>query len=207
MILKDVKFKQIANQKGKDVSIKEGVQIATKLFKHLSDSKDGVGLAAPQIGILKNVCVINVKEPIALINPKIVKKSHELFTSTEGCLSFPKKQVTTKRYVYIIVKADNHESKLYFSANTDSRTDDLDNTLECACVQHEIDHLNGITMFDREVKIEPVKTEKQYGRNEKIVIINKDKNRTQKLKWKNAKPFIDSGDWELFTWVNEIMPK
>ena len=55
------------------VSIKEGEEIAVKLLHELRNSEiPGIGLAANQIGIQKRVCVINVKEPLVLINPKIV---------------------------------------------------------------------------------------------------------------------------------------
>ena len=56
------------------VSIEEGEEIGIKLLHELRNSKNGVGLAANQIGINKRVCVVNVKEPIVLINPKIVEK-------------------------------------------------------------------------------------------------------------------------------------
>ena len=70
-------------------------------------------------------------------------------------------------------------------------------TLEAVCVQHEIDHLNGISCIDKEVKIKPVKSEKKFGRNEIVMIT--DGNETKELKWKKAKSLIDSGVWELYT--------
>ena len=62
-------------------------------------------------------------------------------------------------------------------------------------------------MFDRKFVREPIRSEKKYGRNEKVVIIAKDKKQTRKLKWKKAQLLINSGDWEMFTFVNEMMPK
>ena len=56
-------------------SIEDGEEIAAKLLNELTNSKNGVGLAANQIGIQKRVCVVNVKEPVVLINPKMVYKS------------------------------------------------------------------------------------------------------------------------------------
>ena len=86
------------------VSIKEGEKIGVKILHELRNSKTpGVGLAANQIGINKRVCVVNVKEPIVLINPKIVEKSEDKFIFPEGCLSFPKKYIRTERYVSITV--------------------------------------------------------------------------------------------------------
>jgi len=173
-------------------SVNEGEEIAAKLIKELTISKNGIGLAANQIGIQKRVCVINVKEePVVLINPKIVDKSKETFIFPEGCLSFPNKHVRTKRNVEITVEADNHESKLMFSA--DSK--DLKDALECACIQHEIDHLDGITMFDRQFIPEPIMRKSQkIGRNEKVKITNGSE--TKMLKYKKAEPLLESG-WEM----------
>ena len=173
-------------------SVNEGEEIAAKLLKELTISKNGIGLAANQIGIQKRVCVINVKEePVVLINPKIVDKSKETFIFPEGCLSFPNKHVRTTRNVEITVQADNYESKLVFSA--DSK--DIKDALECACIQHEIDHLDGITMFDRQFIPKPIirKSEK-IGRNEKVKI--KNGSETKVLKYKKAEPLLKTG-WEI----------
>ena len=189
MIVKDIKE---LNQPCEPCSsISEGDEIAAKLFHELNNSKSGIGLAANQIGINKRVCVVNVKEPLFLINPKIVDKSEETFVFPEGCLSFPNKHVRTTRNVEITVEADNHESKLVFSA--DSK--DFKDALECACIQHEIDHLDGITMFDRQFIPEPIirKSEK-IGRNEKVKI--KNGSETKVLKYKKAEQLLESG-WEM----------
>ena len=105
--------------------------------------KTGVGLAANQVGINKRVCVISVIKPIILVNPKIVGKFGKI-NFKEGCLSFPGDYIITERYAEIAVKADNHPAMIYFSVEK--------NALECVCVQHEIDHLDGITMFSRQKK-------------------------------------------------------
>ena len=120
----------------------EGIRIGNKLLEILAEVGDGVGLAANQIGIDSAVCVIKVKKPIILINPKIVGKFGKSFFQ-EGCLSFKGDYVLTERWTDIVIKDENHSNQLFFSFR--------DNALECVCVQHEIDHLNGITMFDRAV--------------------------------------------------------
>ena len=149
MIIKD-KIK--LQEKCSTVSIKEGEEIGVRLLHELRESENGIGLAANQIGINKRVCVINVKEPLVLINPKIIEKSKEQFVFPEGCLSFPDSKIRTMRYQDIVVEADNHKGKLSFSANSQ----DINDAFECVCVQHEIDHLDGFTMFDREFKQEPI---------------------------------------------------
>ena len=79
-------------------SVEEGEEIAVKLFEELKNAKSGIGLAANQIGINKRVCVVNVKEPIVLVNPVIVEHSEEQFVFPEGCLSFPDSKIRTSRY-------------------------------------------------------------------------------------------------------------
>ena len=189
MIVKD---KSRLTVKCSPVTIKEGEDIAANLLHELRNSEEsGIGLAANQIGINKRVCVINVKEPLVLINPEIVERSEKEFIFPEGCLSFPNKKVRTKRNVSVKVKADNHKSTLSFSA--DSK--EVNDAFECVCVQHEIDHLDGITMFDREFKQVPIKREsKKIGRNEKVMITKGSESKT--LKYKKAEPMLEDG-WVL----------
>ena len=191
MIIKD-KIK--LQEKCSPISVKEGEEIGARLLHELRKSDNGIGLAANQIGIDKRVCVINVKEPLVLINPKIVKHSKEQFVFPEGCLSFPDSKVKTKRYESIVVEADNHKGRLSFSANSK----DINDAFECVCVQHEIDHLDGITMFDREFRQEPmVRGENaplKIGRNEKVTLTKGSKSKT--LKYKKAESLMEDG-WVL----------
>ena len=123
-------------------TLHDGLEIGQRLLHVLERSNDGVGLAANQIGMDARVCVVKVTKPIILINPEIIGKFGKSFFQ-EGCLSFKGDYVLTERWTDIVVKADNHKNNLFFSFKN--------NALECVCVQHEIDHLDGITMFDRAV--------------------------------------------------------
>jgi hypothetical protein len=67
--------------------------------------------------------------------------------------------------------------------------------LESICIQHEIDHLNGIRILDREDKLKPIRV-KKFGRNEIVMITNGKE--TKDLKYKKAKPLIDSGEWKIY---------
>ena len=191
MIIKD---KNKLQEKCSPVSVKEGEEIGVRLLHELRESENGIGLSANQIGIDKRVCVINVKEPLVLINPKIVEKSKEQFIFPEGCLSFPDSKVKTQRHQDIVVEADNHDGRLSFSANSK----DINDAFECVCVQHEIDHLDGITMFDREFRQEPivrgVNTPKKIGRNEKVTITKGTESKV--LKYKKVQPMLEDG-WTL----------
>jgi len=189
-----IKDKIKLQEKCSPVSIKEGEEIGVRLLHELRESENGIGLAANQIGIQKRVCVVNVKEPLVLINPKIVEKSKEQFIFPEGCLSFPDSKIKTIRHESIVVEADNHQGKLSFSANSKN----IDDAFECVCVQHEIDHLNGITMFDREFKQEPIVKGKnaplKIGRNEKVTITKGSESKV--MKYKKVQPMLEDG-WTL----------
>ena len=80
----------LINKKLRKVSIDEGYKIAEILFNVLNERKDGIGLAANQIGIDASVAVVNVREPIVLINP-VIKEQWDEIDYYEGCLSYPKK--------------------------------------------------------------------------------------------------------------------
>ena len=120
----------------------DGIRVGNRLLEILAQENDGVGLAANQVGIDLAVCVIKVTKLIVLVNPKIVGKFGKSFFQ-EGCLSFKGDYILTERWTDIVVVDDNHANQLFFSFK--------ENALECVCVQHEIDHLNGITMFDRAI--------------------------------------------------------
>lgn len=114
-----------------------------RLFDDMIDtmrSAHGVGLAAPQVGVLLRVIVIEVpeREVIALINPEIVKKSGEELVE-EGCLSLPGYRAMIKRAVNITVKGRDGEGK-----ECRIKADEL----LAQALQHEIDHLNGVLYID-----------------------------------------------------------
>ena len=99
----------------------------------------GVGLAAPQVGVLKRIVVIDVGEgPIVLINPEIVERSGEQY-GPEGCLSLPGRWGLVSRPMEVRVKAqdrDGNEIELHGTG------------LTARCYCHEIDHLNGVVFTD-----------------------------------------------------------
>ena len=189
-IVKDIKQLSVPTERCK--SVKEGEAIAATLFQYLTKHTDGIGLAANQLGINKRVAVVNVTDPIYLINPVIVETGEEILFQ-EGCLSVKtKKSIKTKRYDRIVVKCDNYKDDMIFEAEHE---DDYDGLLECMCVQHEIDHLDGITMFDREFKQVPIKREsRKIGRNEKVTI--SDGKESKVIKYKKAQTLLENG-WNL----------
>lgn len=107
--------------------------------------KDGIGLAAPQIGVSKRIVVINTKDGIlALINPIITKQSWRKEIDEEGCLSVPGVYANVKRPTKINVEAyDSAGQKIKFEAKG----------LFARVILHEVDHLNGILFIDKAIKI------------------------------------------------------
>ena len=126
---------------------KEVKKITPNIQKLLTDMADtmydaeGVGLAAPQIGILKRVIVVDVGDEhglIELINPEIVSKEGEQF-GPEGCLSIPEQWADVTRPAAVKVR--------YLDENGTQREVEADGLL-AVCLQHEIDHLDGVLFVD-----------------------------------------------------------
>ena len=192
----------VINKKLREVSVEEGLEIATELFQILNERGDGIGLAANQVGIDAQVAVVNVREPLVLINPKIEKVWDEI-DYYEGCLSYPNKGIHTKRYKNIIINTEQEEGGWYFSGaesskgkgtwETSAKHDQEQRLLEAVCVQHEIDHLMGKTVHDRKVDT-TVKVEKKIGRNQLVTIKRNDA--VKVLKYKKAQKFLNEG-WEI----------
>lgn len=105
----------------------------------------GIGLAAPQVGVSKRIIVVDCAprgadpEPMKLINPEIVTQSDELATYEEGCLSFPDQYAEVRRPATVTVK--------YLDENGTQQTLECDGLL-ATCIQHEIDHLEGVVFVD-----------------------------------------------------------
>jgi len=102
---------------------------------------EGIGLAAPQVGVSKRVIVVQTeKEPVILVNPKITKRSKETEIMEEGCLSFPGLWLKIKRAKSAEVEAlDKNGKEIKIKAEG----------LSARVLQHEIDHLDGILFIDR----------------------------------------------------------
>jgi peptide deformylase len=108
-------------------------------------AEDGIGLAAPQVGILKRIAVVDIREDnkIVLINPEIIEEEGKAVME-EGCLSVPEETGDVIRAEKIKVRTlDRDGNEIEFKAEG----------LEARAIQHEIDHLDGILFIDKVVKI------------------------------------------------------
>ena len=108
-------------------------------------SAPGIGLAAVQVGILKRLIVIDIskekekKNPLFLINPEIISKSERTSTYEEGCLSLPGYFAEIERPSECHIKYIDYEGK---------KKEIKASGLLSTCIQHEVDHLNGILFID-----------------------------------------------------------
>lgn len=123
------------------VKIEKNKFLADRMVQFMKTS-NGIGLAAPQIGIPVRLFVMQVGTslPMQCFNPEILGYGNQLVKYDEGCLSFPDEFVTVVRPANIHVRYQNHaghhiESRLF--------------GLSAICFQHELDHLDGIVMHDR----------------------------------------------------------
>lgn len=126
-------------------------QVTPALAKLMDDMLDtmydapGIGLAAPQIGVPKRILVMDVArqdeapQPLKMANPEIIWASDELGVYEEGCLSFPEQYAEVQRPAKVKVR--------YLDENNEQQEIDADGLL-ATCVQHEIDHLEGVVFVD-----------------------------------------------------------
>ena len=116
------------------------IRLVDDMFDTLVDSGNGLALAAPQIGVQKQVVVWDFgDEPLAIINPEIVESDGE-WVFDEGCLSIPGLYVEMLRPKQVLVRGVSLDGEII-----EIEADEL----EARMFQHEIDHLNGVLMFDR----------------------------------------------------------
>ncbi len=134
-------------------------------------ANDGIGLAAVQIGVHKRCVVVDVavrdggKEPMKFINPEIVKNSEAESVFAEGCLSFPDQYSDVVRPETVTVR--------YLDENGAEKTIEASGIL-ATCLQHEIDHTNGIVFVDhiskmkRDIILRKLKKAKRFGLIEEL---------------------------------------
>ncbi len=110
----------------------------------------GVGLSAPQVGALLRVVVVDVaaldqpRNPVRLIDPELIETSDELVQAEEGCLSFPDQFAEVERPIRVRVRYLDEENKI-----CEMEADGMLAT----CIQHEMDHLDGILFVDHLSKL------------------------------------------------------
>ncbi len=127
-------------------------EITPRIITLLDDMRDtlhkanGAGLAAPQVGVLRRVVLIETEKGklYEMINPVIIDHSEETQQEIEGCLSLPNRWGITERPKTVTVKAMDRNGKYYTLTGTD---------LLARAICHETDHLNGVLYSDRALRM------------------------------------------------------
>ena len=130
------------------------------MFETMEEA-DGIGLAAPQIGVTKRFFVVDTRRPnekIAFINPEIIETSHEVGAYEEGCLSIPGVYYDIVRPLSVTVQAQDVEGKSFTLKATD---------ILARVIQHEYDHLSGTLFIDRMGDEEREKLVRAYNKKHK----------------------------------------
>jgi peptide deformylase len=162
LVLPDQRLRQVADPIEKvDASIKA---LAKDMLDTMYDAP-GIGLAAPQIGEMKRIVVMDLAkegekaDPIVMINPEILKYSEDTVTSEEGCLSIPEIYYEVERPADITVRY----------TDLDGKTVEKDATDRLAiCIQHELDHLDGVLYIDYLSRLKRDRVLKKFQKAEKL---------------------------------------
>ena len=119
----------------------EALENFTKIMLETMVNLSGAGLAAVQVGLLKRLFVANIKDnDIIMVNPEIVDFSEEMISSQEGCLSLPLYRFGAIRHKNVTVKFQDPLGNKFEETYFDE---------EAVVIQHEIEHLDGITLLDK----------------------------------------------------------
>ncbi len=155
-----IRYGSFLRKKAKDVKPGPEIDELIEEMKKILQENEGVGLAAPQIGVLQRIIVVDTGEGIySFLNPKVLKASEEKITTKEGCLSLKGVWLDVSRSKKVKVEAENQEGeKILLEAEG----------VSAVIFQHEIDHLNGKLFIDRVGFFEKIKALfSYYFKNEK----------------------------------------
>lgn len=162
LVLPDPRLRAIADPIEKvDDSVKA---LAQDMLDTMYDAP-GIGLAGPQIGEMKRIVVMDLAKegedpaPIVMINPEILKFSDETVTTEEGCLSIPELYYDVERPAEVTVRY----------IDLDGKTVEKDATDRLAiCIQHEIDHLDGVLYIDYLSRLKRDRVLKKFQKADKL---------------------------------------
>ena len=162
LVLPDTRLRAIADPIEKiDDEVK---QLAKDMLETMYDAP-GIGLAAPQVGELRRIVVMDLAKegehpaPIVMINPEILKFSDETVVTEEGCLSIPELYYDVERPAEVTVRYTDLEGK---TVETDA------NERLAICIQHELDHLDGVLYIDYLSRLKRDRVLKKFQKAEKL---------------------------------------
>ena len=139
-------------------------QLVRDMLETMYDAP-GIGLAAPQVGELKRIVVMDLaredepKAPLVMINPEILKFSEETVTTEEGCLSIPELYYDVERPAEVTVRFTDLEGNTVVREATERFA---------ICVQHELDHLDGVLYIDYLSRLKRDRVLKKFQKAERL---------------------------------------
>jgi peptide deformylase len=163
------------NQKSEPVlEVNDEIRVIMDRLLATIHANDGIGITAVQVGILKRIVVIDIDgaykkdpnnkepevhggKPLFMINPEIIEASNDKSSMDEGCMSVPG--------VYVSIERPNTVSVRFLDYDGKEQTLRVEKGLLSACIQHEIDHANGITIIDG---LSPLKKQMQLKKVDKF---------------------------------------
>lgn len=162
LVIPDQRLRSVADP---IAEVDEEIRILAKDMLDTMYDAPGIGLAAPQIGVLKRIVVIDVAgegekpDPMVLINPEITRFGEEVQVTEEGCLSIPELYYEVERPSAVTVKYTDLDGKEVVK--------DADGKL-AVCIQHELDHLDGVLYIDYLSRLKRDRVLKKFQKAEKL---------------------------------------
>ena len=162
LTLPDARLRAVADPvEGIDAEVRT---LAADMLETMYDAP-GIGLAAPQVGVLRRIVVMDLskegepKDPIVMINPEILKVSEDTKLTEEGCLSIPEIYYEVERPAAITVRYTDLDGK--------DVTRDAEERL-AVCIQHELDHLDGVLYIDYLSRLKRDRVVKKFEKSERL---------------------------------------
>ena len=162
LVLPDARLRAIADPIEK---FDDSVKVLARVMLVTMFVAPGIGLAAPQIGEMKRMVVMDLAkegeepDPLVMINPEILKFSDETVTTEEGCLSIPELYYDVERPAEVTVRYTDLEGKTVEKDATDRLA---------ICIQHELDHLDGVLYIDYLSRLKRDRVLKKFQKAEKL---------------------------------------
>ena len=162
LVLPDARLRAVADP---IVEVDDEIKALAKDMLDTMYDAPGIGLAAPQIGEMKRIVVMDLSkegekpDPIVMINPEILKYSDETVTTEEGCLSIPEIYYDVERPAEVTVKYTDLDGKEVEREAKDRLA---------ICIQHELDHLDGVLYIDYLSRLKRDRVIKKFQKAEKL---------------------------------------
>ncbi|KRA95127.1 peptide deformylase [Devosia sp. Root685] len=162
LIIPDARLRAVADH---IVEVDEEIKALAKDMLDTMYDAPGIGLAAPQIGVMKRIVVMDLAAegetptPLVMINPEITKFGEEIQVTEEGCLSIPELYYEVERPSTVTVK--------YTDLDGQEVSKDAEGKL-AVCIQHELDHLDGVLYIDYLSRLKRDRVIKKFDKQAKL---------------------------------------